>query len=109
MPQGQVLNVESGVNESLEGLEMEAFFQEFPDLREGSADDAGEERQQKRARSGSEGDDVADSARSEQELVEILQRQDSVAVLGRLLSQHRKRVAVHKAYDAAFRKCLERG
>eukprot|EP00929_Paragymnodinium_shiwhaense_P085053 TRINITY_DN45519_c0_g1_i1.p1 TRINITY_DN45519_c0_g1~~TRINITY_DN45519_c0_g1_i1.p1 ORF type:complete len:281 (+),score=84.86 TRINITY_DN45519_c0_g1_i1:98-940(+) len=112
LPQGQILNVETGVNESLEGLDMEAFFKEFPDLREEPADDAsGEERQLKRPRSDSNDAEEAKAASvgSEQALAEMMQSLETVALLERLLLQHKRRVAVHKAYDAAFRKCLQRG
>eukprot|EP00927_Polykrikos_kofoidii_P038505 TRINITY_DN3288_c0_g1_i1.p1 TRINITY_DN3288_c0_g1~~TRINITY_DN3288_c0_g1_i1.p1 ORF type:complete len:343 (+),score=71.08 TRINITY_DN3288_c0_g1_i1:115-1029(+) len=102
LPQGQVLDANTGVNESLDGLgSIEALFDELPELDQ--------------LRGGvkrPEGDATTAAppqALDETALTTQFRSLDTVAVLEGLLAQHQRRVATHKAYDAAFKKVLSRG
>lgn len=95
LPQGQVLNIETGTNESLQGFESaEWLFDKFPDFRAPR-------------RPGGE----LEVPETETAAAERLRScgSSAFALVEAVLEQHKLRVAAHKSYDGAFRVVLARG
>lgn len=91
LPQGQILDINTGANETLSGLEsVETLLGELPELEEikGNGSPALE---------------------TEADATARFRQSSSSSLVESVLEQHQQRVVVHKAYDAAFKRILERG
>lgn len=94
LPTGQIINIETGTNESLHGLEdPEALFNDFPEFQElrGPVEQAGA------------------AEEPESVLAASLKELGTVALIEGVILQHSFRVAGYKAYNTVFKRILERG
>lgn len=89
-PQGQILDLETGANDCLRDVEsLEVVIRDMPEVQELTG--------------------VDPEVETESSVVERLRDSLLTAVVEGVLAQHQLRVAVHKAFEAAFRRILEKG